>query len=330
MSTPFYWGIIGLGKIARAFAEDLQQIPNARLAAVASRSGDRAHAFAREFNAEFAYGNYADILHSPRLDAVYIATPHVSHAELSIMCLDVGIPVLCEKPWAMNSREAEDMVQKAREKGTFLMEAVWTRFLPTTKAILDIINQGQIGEVLGVKADFGFALKDDPPQRLIVPALGGGALLDIGLYPVFLSQLLLGKPSEIVAMSQLSDRGIDLETGMILKYPGAKLAHLHASLLAKTKTEAFIYGKTGTIHWHSRWHEPSSFSLIKEDERPQLFQFDYPSNGYHYETLAVMDAVGKGLKEHPDLPLDFSLGMTKVLDRIRSACNIVYPSDARS
>lgn len=323
----FNWGIIGIGRIAHKFAQDLRQVADARLLAVASRSAERAGAFAKEYGAAHAYGSYADILDTPDLNAVYIATPHSSHCELTLMCLRQGIPVLCEKPWAMNAEEAELMVHTARERGVFLMEAIWTRFLPSTRKVLQLIKDGAIGEITGLKADFGFRSDHDPNSRLHDPHLGGGALLDIGIYPAFLALLLLGDPMRIKAMARLSPSGVDLDTGFLLQYPSGQIAHLHATLLSRTKTEAFIYGSKATLHWHTRWHEPSQFSILREGERPENFTFDYLSNGYHYEAEAVQRCLAAGQTECPELPLDFSLRLTHLLDAVRREAGIRYPGE---
>lgn len=315
----FRWGIIGLGKIAQQFARDLKLLPNARLTAVAARDAGRAQAFASEHNVPFAYGSYEGILNCPELDVVYIATPHNSHCALSTMCLRNGLAVLCEKPWAIHATEAEEMVATARAQGVFLMEALWTRFLPTTIKVLELIQAGAIGQIQGIKADFGFQMKEPAPERLIRPELGGGALLDIGIYPAFLSLLLLGEPSRIKAFSRFSDTGVDVDNAILLSYPDGQLVQLHATLLSRTKTEAFIYGSKATIHWHGRWHEPSSFSVLREGQTPENYFFDYPSQGYHYEAEAVQRCLAAGQDECPELPLSFSLRLSHLLDNIRQA-----------
>lgn len=330
MANSYHWGIIGPGKIAHQFAQDLQKVSGAKLSAVASRSAERAADFAREYDAAYAYGSYEEILTCPKLDVVYIATPHTSHAELTRMCLAAGVAVLCEKPWAMNTRQAEAMVELARAQQVFLMEAIWTRFLPTTRRILELLSAGVIGEVEGIKADFGFRAKFDPSSRLFDPALGGGALLDIGLYPAFLATLLLGEPAEVVARARKGPTGVDVDTGFVLAYADGRLAHLHCTLLATTKTEAFIYGTEGTLHWHGRWHEPTHFSVLRPGKGPENFFFEYDTHGYSYEAAAVQEALAQGWTEHPDLPLDFSLRLTRVLDAIRAASGIKYASDEDS
>ena len=328
MEKTFNWGIIGPGKIAHKFAQDLEEVPGARLLGVAGRNQERARRFADVYHAPHAFDEVADLLALPELDVVYIATPHTRHAADTQQCLEAGKAVLCEKPWAINSREAEQMAALAREKQVFLMEAIWTRFLPTTRKILALIEDGTIGEIESIKADFGFRVADpDPQSRLFNPALGGGALLDIGLYPVFLAQLVLGKPIDIHAHSSLAATGVDRETSIIFDYEDKHVANLHCTFAADTKTEAFIYGSKGTIHWHNHWHEPTHFSVLLPGQGPENYFFDYHTFGYSYEAERVQECLAQGLLECPELPLDFSLEMTRLLDAIRKEAGIRYPQD---
>lgn len=327
MSDTFRWGIIGAGRIARKFAADLNTIKNARLTAIASRDQDRAQAFADEFKAPFAYGSYEALLDCPELDAVYIATRHPGHAAASIMCLERGIPVLCEKPFAMNAGEVQQMIDAARKTDTFLMEAIWTRFLPTTRQALQWIKEGRIGEVQSVKADFGFKAERNLAGRLYNKALGGGSLLDIGIYPTFLALLLLGKPEEILANAVIGTTGVDEEMAAIFKYSDGKMAQIHSTIRADTKTEAFIYGSEGVIHIHSRWHEPSSMSLLLPNERPEDFFFEYPCIGYAYEAEEVMACLAAGKKESDALPLSFSMDLIRLLDEMRAKIGLDYAAD---
>jgi predicted dehydrogenase len=327
MQRIIRWGIIGPGKIAHQFAQDLQQLPDTELLAVAGRDGGRTQTFAAAYNIPHAFNDVADMLALPALDVVYVATPHSSHCAYTLQCLDARKAVLCEKPWALNAAEAERMVAAARSKGVFLMEALWTRFLPTTLRILDIIASGSIGQVESVKADFGFRMAFDPASRLFDPQLGGGALLDIGIYPVFLSQLLLGTPSAVQVTSRLAPTGVDAETAMLLSYPGGQMAQLHCTIGAHTKTEAFIHGSLGSIHWHTRWHEPTSFSVLLPGKAVENYFFDYTARGYIYEAERVNACLREGLSECPELPLDFSLSLTRLLDEIRRRAGVVYPSE---
>ncbi len=327
MQKTYNWGIIGLGKIARLFAEDLAKLDNARLSAVASRSQERADAFAKEFGAAHAYGSYEAMMECPELDVVYIATPHSLHHENTLMCLNAGFSVLCEKAFALNARQAEEMVNLARSRGLFLMEALWTRFLPTTTKALELIQADTIGRIQSVKADFGFKAPYDAESRLFNPALAGGALLDIGLYPVFLAYLMLGEPQEVHAAARIGATQVDEEIGMLFSYADGRMAHLHATLRAHTKTEAFLYGDKGTLHWHTRWHEPSNFSIIGEDGRPHNHYFEWATNGYSFEAQEVMRCLAEGRTESELWPLDKTLGLMRLLDRVRREVGLVYPGE---
>lgn len=321
------WGIIGLGKIAHKFAKDLSLLDGAKLHAVASRSVERSKAFADEYHVPHCYDSYEAMMDCPGLNVVYIATPHTLHYENTLLCLKNAKPVLCEKPFAMNLREAQEMVRVARDNQVFLMEAMWTRFMPTIRKVLEIIEKGEIGEVVSVKADFGFDAPFDPESRIYNPALGGGSLLDIGIYPVFLAMLILGKPQQIKAFAKLGATGVDEDLGVIFQYANGSVAHLHSSIIAKTKTEAFIYGTKGTIHLHPRWHEPTHLTLQRSGEAAQDFTFEYQGNGYYLEVIEVMDCLQSGKKESDLLPLDFTLDVMETLDRIRQEAGIVYTQD---
>ncbi|MEZ4990037.1 MAG: Gfo/Idh/MocA family oxidoreductase [Saprospiraceae bacterium] len=326
MSDSFKWGIIGAGRIAGKFASDLQTLRWAQLHAVASRSSERAKTFAEEYGAAHAFGSYEEILDSG-VEAVYVATRHPDHAAATILCLENGIPVLCEKPFAMNAGEVQQMIDTAKRNNTFLMEAIWTRFIPTTLKALELIEAGKIGEVISVKADFGFKAKKDLSGRLYNKELGGGSLLDIGIYPAFLSLLLLGKPTKILAHAAIGETDVDEEMAAILTYDNGKMAQIHSTIRADSKTEAFIYGTEGVIHIHSRWHEPTSMSLLLPEERPQDFFFDYPCIGYAYEAEEVMTCLAAGKKESEALPLSFSLDLITLLDDIRKEIGLTYTAD---
>lgn len=323
----FNWGIIGPGRIAHKFAQDLQKLPNARVHAVASRSIERAQDFAQQYQASYHFGSYSELVNCPDLDVVYIATPHTGHFENTLLCLKHQIPVLCEKPLAVNLRQVQRMILAAQQSQTFLMEAIWTRFLPTHLKMWELINQGVIGKVHSIKADFGFKATFNPEGRLFNKALAGGSLLDIGIYPVFLAMNVLGKPDEIMASGQLGPTGVDEEVGILFKYNEGQMAHLHSSIRSDTKTEAFIYGELGTIYLHSRWHEPSSMSLIKPGQAPEYFHFNYETNGYSYEAVEVMHCLEAGAIESDQLPLQFSADLMDVLFSIRHQIGLVYPED---
>jgi predicted dehydrogenase len=325
MAKVFNWGIIGLGKIAHRFADDLLLIPNARLHAVASSSTDRAREFAQKYKVPYAYGNYNDITKVPGLDAIYIASAHTSHCAHTLLCLKNNIPVLCEKPFAMNAVEVEQMIGLAMEKQTFLMEAMWTRFLPTTIKVLEMIQSGMIGEVLSLKADFGFQGTFNPDRRLFNADLGGGSLLDVGIYPVFLSLLLFGKPDSIKAMATIGVTNVDENCGMLLSYGEEKMAMLYSSIITETPTEAYIFGEKGCIRINGRWHEATSVTVLLHDQEPKDYFFEFHSTGYRYEAEEVMRCVGAGKLESDILPLQFSRNLMELLDQIRLEAGIFYP-----
>lgn len=327
MQKTYKWGIIGLGKIARKFANDLLQISHAELHAVASRTLEKAKAFADEYGATNFYGSYEEMILQGELDAVYIATPHVFHFENTLLCLQNKVAVLCEKPFAMNSDEVQQMIASAKANDTFLMEAFWTRFLPATLKVLEIIKEGKIGDVLSIKADFGFKAPTDTNGRLYNINLGGGSLLDIGLYPVFLALQILGKPDAVKAFAKLGDTKIDEECNMLFHYDAGHSAILNSSILYDTPTEAYIYGTNGMIHIPRRWHESDKFTLHLEGQSPQEISFEYNCKGYRYEAEEVMRCLSAGKKESDILPLSFSLDLMNLLDSIRKEINLVYPQD---
>lgn len=328
MENKINWGIIGPGRIAHKFAKDLAQLPDAKLLAVASRSLERAQDFAAQYAVPHAFGSYEEIVHCAGLDVVYVATPHTGHYEHTLLCLRRQIAVLCEKPLAVNLRQVQGMILEAREQNTFLMEAIWTRFIPSHRKMWELIEQGTIGRVQSVKADFGFQADYKPEGRLFNKALAGGALLDIGIYPVFLAMNILGKPDDIQAVAHLGETGVDEEVGILFKYDSGQMAHLHSSIRSETKSEAFIYGEKGTIYLHSRWHEPSSMSLLLPGEAPQYFNFDNNELiGYAYEAEEVMRCLREGKKESAALPLSFSADLMDVLFSIRHLVRLKYAED---
>ena len=314
----YHWGIIGLGKIAYKFAKDLQTLPNAKLWAVASTSQSRADDFAAEYDVPNAFGRYEDLVNCPDLDVIYIATPHTGHFPCTMLCLKNKIPVLCEKPFGINAAEVAKMIQTAKENDTFLMEALWTRFLPKTIEILRLIGEDKIGKIVEIQADFGFKAKFDPESRLFKKELGGGALLDIGIYPLFLSLLLLGESTEIQASALFGETNVDESTSMILTYKATnQVAILHSTLRATTPTEAFIYGEKGFIKIHSRFHEPySGITLHIYEGEEQIFLFENTCIGYAYEAVEVMQCLSENKKESSILPLSFSTKLIKLLDNV--------------
>jgi len=324
MKKTYNRGIIGLGHIAHKFAHDLMLAENANLYAVASRSVEKAEEFAERFNSDKSYGTYEALATDPKVDIVYIATPHVFHSQQSVMCLDAGKAVLCEKAFGMNASEVEFMINKARENNQFLMEALWTRFIPGTETILDIIKNGMIGELKSVKADFGFKAKYEPEKRLFSKKLGGGSLLDIGIYPVFLSLLTLGVPDDIKALALMSESGVDNSCGMVFTYSDGRSAILNSELSVDTATEAWLFGDRGALKMHTRFHHTKQISHYMNHSLQNSYRVDYIGNGYFHEILEVMKCLDEGKRESDELPLSFSLNLIKTLDRVREEIGLSY------
>ena len=320
------WGIIGPGRIARKFAKDLLLLPNAKLNAVASRDLVRAELFASQFNIPYIYDSYEAMLDNcPDLDVVYVATPHVGHLAAAMLCLERGIAVLCEKPLAMNAQEVELMIACAKKHNVFLMEAMWTRFLLTIHKCLEIIALGTIGKVKSIQADFGFYTDFNPESRIFNKKLGGGSLLDVGIYPVFLTYLLLGKPKNIIAKASFTTTGVDETTAAIMTYEDNEIAIIHSSIIGKTPTEGLIYGEKGMIHLHGRFHEPNKgFTLKVYDEYEKKFPFNWKSGGYDYEATEVMECLSQEKKESNLWSWQNSLELMQILDSIRHEIGLKY------
>lgn len=325
--TPFRWGIIGLGKIAHKLADSLQFVPNAVVHAVASRNDEKAKIFAEQYQAPHHFGSYEDLLTVKDLDVIYIATPHSEHHANTLMCLKAGIPVLCEKAFAFNTKQVQEMIAEAQSRKVFLMEAIWTRFLPATLKTLEIIKSGVIGDVRHVEADFGFLAAYNPEGRLFNPNLAGGSLMDIGIYPLFISKLLLGKPKEMKAVAVLTETGVDMKCSMALSYPNGATATLFSTLDAKTDCTATIYGTKGKVLIHSRFHESTGITIELTDESPEYFPCERLGDGYCYEVRHVQECLANGLTESPLLPLQFSLELMQMMDEIRQQVGLKYPGE---
>jgi predicted dehydrogenase len=319
------WGIIGPGKIAHKFAQGLASVKGAKLFAVASRSEERAREFAGQYKVPYWYEGYEKIAKNPEVDIIYVATPHTFHYENTMMCLSNGKPVLCEKPFTITRGQLQRLVDTARSKKIFLMEAIWTRFLPTIKKIVEIRDSGDLGAIRAIYADFGFKTPVDYDGRLYNLKLGGGALLDIGIYPVFLSLLLLGKPTEIESTAVLSETGADESCSILFKYNNGSIANLACTITSDTPIEANIIFEKGRARINRKWFAPSSLVITDNNEKTKELTFKYNGNGYNFEADEAMRCLGNRLSECPELKLDFSLELMGLLDQIREQCGIRYP-----
>ncbi|MFN9380696.1 MAG: Gfo/Idh/MocA family protein [Bacteroidota bacterium] len=322
------WGIIAPGRIAHKFASDFSLIHNHSITSVASTNIERARAFADKYKLSSFYGDYREMLVNEKLDIVYIASPHSFHFEQAKMCLDLGISVLCEKPVTIHSGQLKQLLTLAAEKRLFFMEALWTVFLPTYTQIFEKINNGDIGSIIGVKADFGFHMPFDQDSRLFNPSLGGGSLLDIGIYPLLLATLCLGYPDEIKALASLTELKVDDEMIAVLKYNKRGLAQIQSTIRANTRTEAFIFGDNGSFWVPGRWIDSHKFYLLKSDGQEELIHSPWDGFGYQFQISAVEKCLAQGLSECPLVPHSLSIQLMNQMDEIRKQTGIVYPEDA--
>ncbi|WP_194767760.1 Gfo/Idh/MocA family protein [Tamlana sp. I1] len=317
------WGIIGLGKIANKFATDLQTVEGAKLYAVASRTQEKANAFAEKFNVTKAYNSYDLLANDPNIDAVYIATPHALHKENTLLCLEKGIAVLCEKPFAMNANEVGEMIARAKEKNVLLMEALWTYFLPHYQYVLKAIENKTYGNIIKLEADFGFHRDFDDNTRLFNKSLGGGSLLDIGIYPIFAALSTLGIPENIAATATYFDNGADSSCSMTFEYNDGVTAYLKSSLLENLPTEAIFQFEKGKIKINTMFHQPSTVTIYSEDD-VETITFDYETIGYNYETIHFNELLRQGKTESPIMSFKFSKTLIKTLDKVRELINLRY------
>ncbi|MDN3493353.1 Gfo/Idh/MocA family protein [Winogradskyella bathintestinalis] len=322
-SKNINWGIIGAGKIASKFASDLITVPNCNLQGIASRSIDKAKNFAQKFNADSAYGHYEDLASDPKIDAIYIATPHSFHKSHTILCLNHKKPVLCEKPFAINLLEVDDMIQRSKENNTLLMEAMWTIFLPHFRYVLELLEKKYFGSIVKLEADFGFHPNYDESSRVFDKSVGGGSLLDIGIYPVFAALSSLGHPENISATAKFFDTGADSECEILFQYKNAE-AHLKSTLLEETNTEAIFYCEEGTIKINGRFHEPSTVTLIDKNGNSELKSFNYKTIGYSYEIEHFNQLIRINKTESDIMTFEKSRQLIKTLDTIRNLIGLQY------
>ena len=321
------WGILGCGGIANKFAHDLNMVDDCKLFGVGSRSIDKAISFAKLNNATKAFGSYEELVQDENIDVIYVATPHPYHKDNTILCLNNGKHVLCEKPFAMNSTEVAEMIKAAKLNNKFLMEAIWTQFFPYMSKLKEIIAEGRLGDIKMIEADFGFKADFNPHSRLFDINLGGGALLDIGIYPLFLCHSLLGPPSAINSVATIGKTNVDESTCMSLKWDSGVLASLNCTVLTDTKSVAKIFGTEAYVEIDSRWHESKSMSIKNRDGIVETFSFEDDYKGYAYEIQEVNDCLKNSKTESETLPLQFSKELIDSLDKIRDQIGLTYPAD---
>ncbi|MDR9458139.1 MAG: Gfo/Idh/MocA family oxidoreductase [Salegentibacter sp.] len=317
------WGIIGPGKIAGKFCTDLKEVKDAELYAVASRNHQKAIEFAKTHNATKAYGSYEEMLKDKDVDVVYIATPHVFHHEHTLLSLSYKKAVLCEKPFAINKSQVEEMIAAAKKENVFLMEAMWTQFLPHFEALMEIVASKKYGEINDIKADFGFSAEFNESGRLFNKALGGGSLLDIGIYPVFLALSLLGQPSTLSAKASIGKTEVDEECDITFEYPKKVTARLHSTVINNTPTTAEIEFEKASIIVNTRFHEPSSLIIISGKEET-VKEFGVETNGYNFEATHVQEMLKQGRIESDKMTFEKSLQLIDLLDKVRAEIKLEY------
>lgn len=321
----YNWAILGCGKIAAKFAADLKLLSNANLYAAASRDLKRAQDFAEEWDFEVAYGSYEDLVVDPKVDIVYIATPHSHHHEHSLLCLNHKKAVLCEKALSLNATEVKEMVAAAKANQTFFMEAFWTMFQPSFMQAMEIIQSGKIGQLKMVRSDFGFNAPYDERKRLYNVELGGGSLLDIGIYPVFAALTSLGVPEKIKTFADFSSTGSEESISIIFKYKNGEMANLTSSFAAFSPTQTEYWCEKGYLVLNSRWFTPTDITIVKDGEEPLgIPKTDDPGSGYQYEAQHAMECMDKGMIESPKMTWKLSIDMMELLDRIRIDAGIFF------
>lgn len=326
MTKKYNWAILGCGRIATKFASDLKLLSNANLYATAARDLVRAQDFANEYGFDVAYGSYEEMVNDPKVDAVYIATPHSFHREHALLCLNHKKPALCEKAFALNLNEAKEMVACAKENNTFLMEAFWTMFQPSFKKAMEIVESGELGKLKIVRSDFAFNAPFIEDKRLYNTKLGGGSLLDIGLYPVFAALTSLGIPDTIKTFADFSPTGSEESISMIFKYKGGEMANLTSSFASHSPIQTEYLCEKGYVVLNPRWFTPTDITVWKEGGEVRTIKSAHrDGSGYQYEAQHVMECLDAGLIESPKMGWQMSLDLMGILDRIRIDAGIFFP-----
>jgi predicted dehydrogenase len=332
---PVRWGILATGKIATAFVTDLALLEQCEVAAVGARRQESADAFAAEHAITTAYGDYRSLVEDPDVDVVYVATPHALHREHVELAFDAGKPVLCEKALTLTAADAEHLVGRAREQRLFFMEAMWMRCNPVVRRMRELVESGQLGDVQQVRADLGFVVDKPPTDRLLDPALGGGVLLDMGIYPVTFASLFLGEPSSMSATATLSEAGADLNIAVGLGYESGAIASVTSTMTAWSPRTASVATTKGRIDVPDGFHHPRSFTWTALDgdpdvagaPQPQQVSEEVIGTGLAHEALEVVRCLRSGEIESPLVPLDDTVALMHQMDRIRGIVGVRYAAD---
>ncbi|KZN12242.1 Gfo/Idh/MocA family protein [Marinomonas sp. TW1] len=321
------WGIIGTGQIANAFASDFRYVKSGELRAVASRNKASADAFSAKYDIELAFVDYFSLINSHEVDVIYIATPHVHHYDLAKACILAGKAVLCEKPFTLNEAQASELYELAERHEVFVMEAMWTRFNPVIEQVLEWVEEGEIGHLQSIQASFNFVAPTDRNHRLMNLELGGGALLDVGIYPVFLAQLFFGKPDFVQNQAVIGDTDVDVFEQILLGWENGQLASLEASLISCHPNRAILSGTKGYIEIDSEWFCAKSCRIVDEAKNERAVEFDFPGMGYQFEVDEVNRCLEEGLLQSPNHSWQDSLALLATLDEVRQDMGLYYPGE---
>ena len=325
MVDSIRWGILGTGRIANQFAQGLAELSDAELVAVGSRTFQSAQFFAAQYGAPRPHASYQALVRDAEVDVIYVATPNPQHKEHSLLCLEAGKPVLCEKPFALNAREAEDVIRVAREKKLFLMEAMWSRFFPLMAKVRALLADGAIGDLQMLVADLCIRFDFDPLDRRYALELGGGALLDLGVYPISFASMIMGPPSGITSMAHLGETGVDEQAGIVFRYDQGQMSALHTSIRVDSPVEATLLGTKGQIRLHPWWIRPNKLTLSLTGQETTTIEMPYEGNGYQFEAAEVMDCLRANKLESDLMPLDETHLIMQTMDAIRAQWGLKYP-----
>lgn len=324
VSEKFTWGILGPGGIARAFAKDLTMISGHAIGAVGSRSFENAQKFSAAFGGT-AYGSYEELVADPTIDAVYVATPHPAHHDNVVLALNAGKPVLCEKPFSVNAKQAQSMIDAAARNKTALMEAMWARFLPHYAKVREIVDSGVLGPILSIHADHGQRLADQGIPRLIEPALAGGALLDLGIYPVSFAHMILGNPMHIASQAVMTDKGVDAQTSMIFTYQDGAQAVLTTTMIEQTPCRAVVAGLHGWLEIDRTFYNPAAMRVVLNDGTVTEYPNNYTGHGLREQAETFKQLVLAGKLESEILTWKDTVDIMKTLDTVRAQIGLKYP-----
>jgi predicted dehydrogenase len=325
--SNFSWGILGPGGIARAFAKDLTLLEGHTIGAVGSRSIDNAHSFAKDFGGT-AYASYEELVKDPTIDAIYVATPHPAHHDNVILALDAGKPVLCEKPFAVNAGEAQAMVDAAAKNKVALMEAMWARFLPHYSKVREIIASGVLGPILSIHADHGQRLADQNIPRLVEPHLAGGALLDLGIYPISFAHMILGNPASITSSAIMTNKGVDAQTSMIFTYQSGAQSVLTTTMIEQTPCRAVVAGLHGWLEIDRTFYNPASMRVVLNDGTVTQYPNTYTGHGLREQAESFKQLVQSGKIQSEILSWQDTIDIMKTMDAVREQIGLKYPFES--